>query len=82
MSQTTTDIKDELKKGLDHLQTLRDEVKVRLHLAGMEAKAEWNKLEPHLFEVEQAAKEVNESSHRAVTEAIAKLKKLRESFTT
>ena len=80
MSQTTTDIKDELKKGLDHLQTLRDEVKVRLHLAGMEVKAEWNKLEPHLFEVEQAAKEVNESSHRAVSEAIAKLKKLRESL--
>jgi hypothetical protein len=80
MSQTTTDLKDDLKKGLDHLRTLRDEVRVKLHLAGMDAKAEWNKLEPHLFEVEQAAKEVSESSHRAVTEAVAKLKKLRESL--
>jgi hypothetical protein len=80
MSQTTTDLKDELKKGLDHLQTLRDEVRVRLHLAGLEVKDEWNKLEPHLFEVEQAAKEVSESSRRAVSEAVVRLKKLRESL--
>jgi hypothetical protein len=74
------DLKAELKKGLDHLQTLRDEVRVRLHLAGLEAKDEWNKLEPHLFEVEQAAKEASESSHRALTDAVARLKKLRESL--
>jgi hypothetical protein len=80
MSQTTTDLKDELKKGLEHLQTLRDEVRVRLHLAGLEVKDEWNKLEPHLFEVEQAAKEVSESSRRAVSEAVVRLKKLRESL--
>ena len=30
------DIKDEIKKGLDHLRTLRDEVLVKVHLAGME----------------------------------------------
>jgi hypothetical protein len=74
------DLKDELKKGLDHLQTLRDEVRVRLHLAGLDAKNEWNKLEPHLFEVEQAAKEASEASRRALTDAVARLKKLRESL--
>ncbi|HEX3772717.1 MAG TPA: hypothetical protein VHV30_17680 [Polyangiaceae bacterium] len=79
MSQTDA-IKDELKKGLDSLKTLRDEVRVRLHLAGLDAKTEWNKLEPHLFEVEQAAKEVSASSQRAVSEAVARLKKLRESL--
>jgi hypothetical protein len=79
MSQTDA-IKDELKKGLDSLKTLRDEVRVRLHLAGLDAKTELNKLEPHLFEVEQAAKEVSEASHRAVSEAVARLKKLRESL--
>jgi hypothetical protein len=74
------DLKDELKKGLEHLATLRDEVRVRLHLAGLEVKDEWNKLEPHLFDVEQAAKEASESSHRALTDAVARLKKLRESL--
>ena len=29
------DLKSELKKGVDLLKTLRDEVKVKLHLAGM-----------------------------------------------
>jgi hypothetical protein len=81
MSQTTTDLKNELTKGLTYLQTLRDEVRVRLHLAGMEAKAEWNTLEPHLFEVEQAAKQATESSHHALIAAVARLKKLRESLT-
>jgi hypothetical protein len=76
MNQTTNraaaELKDEVKKGLEHLRTLRDEVRVRLHLAGMEAKQEWNKLEPHLLDVEQAAREV--------AEAVESLKKLRQSL--
>lgn len=84
MNQTTNraaaELKDEVKKGLEHLRTLRDEVRVRLHLAGMEAKQEWNKLEPHLLDVEQAAREASEASRRAVAEAIESLKKLRQSL--
>jgi hypothetical protein len=84
MSQTTnrtaTELKEEIQKGLDHLRTLRDEVRVRLHLAGMEAKGEWNRLEPHLFEVEQKAHEASDVSRRAVAEAVEKLKKLRDSL--
>ncbi len=57
----TTELKDELQKGLEHLKSLRDEVRVRLHLAGMDAKDEWNKLEPHLFDVEQKLKKIRES---------------------
>jgi hypothetical protein len=84
MNQTTNraaaELKDEVKKGLEHLRTLRDEVRVRLHLAGMEAKQEWNKLEPHLLDVEQAAREASEASRRAVAEAVESLKKLRQSL--
>ena len=81
MTQTTAaELKDEVKKGLDQLKTLRDEVRVRLHLAGMEVKDEWNKLEPHLFDVEQSAKEATEASRRAIVEAVDRLKKLRESL--
>jgi hypothetical protein len=74
------DLKDELKKGLDHLQTLRDEVRVRLHLAGLDAKQEWDKLEPHLLDVERAAHEASEASRHAVTDAVERLKKLRSSL--
>ncbi len=80
MNRSAAELKDEVKKGLEHLKTLRDEVRVRLHLAGMEAKDEWNKLEPHLFDVEQSAREATEASRRAIVEAVERLKKLRESL--
>ena len=79
-NRTATELKDEIKKGLDSLQALRDEVRVKLHLAGMEVKAEWNKLEPHIFDVEQKAHEASDASRHAVAEAVEKLKKLRDSF--
>jgi hypothetical protein len=79
-NRTAAELKEELKKGLEHLRTLRDEVRVRLHLAGMDARDEWNKLEPHLFDVEQAAHEATEASRRAVAEAVERLKKLRQSL--
>jgi hypothetical protein len=84
MHQTTNrsaaELKDDMKRGLEHLQALRDEVRVRLHLAGMQARDEWNKLEPHLLEVEHAAREVSEASRRAVAEAVESLKKIRDSL--
>jgi hypothetical protein len=79
-NRTAAELKEEVKKGLEHLRTLRDEVRVRLHLAGMEARAEWNKLEPHLHDVEHAAREASEASRRAVSEAVHSLKKLRDSL--
>jgi hypothetical protein len=80
MSQTTDDLKDDLKKGLSVLQTLRDEVRVKLHLAGMNAKDQWKSLEPHLAEIEQAAGDISESSRAAVTDAVNKLKTFRDTL--
>ena len=79
-SDVRADVKEELKKGLERLQTLRDEVRVRLHLGGLDAKEEWNKLEPHLLDVERAAHEATEASRRAVNDAVERLKKLRSSL--
>ena len=50
MNETKTELKEELKKSVAALRTLRDEVRVKIHLAGLDAKTEWNKLEPHLLE--------------------------------
>jgi hypothetical protein len=79
-SDVRGDLKEELKKGLEHLQTLRDEIRVRLHLGTLDAKEEWNKLEPHLLDVERAAHEATEASRRTVSEALERLKKLRSSL--
>jgi hypothetical protein len=80
MSPTTNELKEELKKNLTRLQTLRDEVRVRLHLAGLELKEQWNKFEPSLEEVEKKATELSEASRAALADAVQRLEKFRASL--
>jgi predicted nucleic acid-binding Zn-ribbon protein len=80
MSDTANDLKTALKKGLSQLQTLRDEVRVKLHLANMDLKDQWNKLEPHLADVEKKAADATEASRSLINEAVKKLEKFRSSL--
>lgn len=67
-------IKEDLDRNLERLQTLRDEVKLKLHLASLDAKTEWDeRLAPKVLEVEQAAKNITESSRSAAKELVAKM---------
>ena len=74
------DLKSEMKKGVDLLKTLRDEVKVKLHLAGMDVKDQWARLEPELSKVERAAEQATESSKKLMDDALKRLKSIRESL--
>ena len=80
MSDTANELKSELKKSLSRLQALRDEVRVRLHLANMELKDQWNKLEPHLADVEKKAADATEASRTLLHEALKSLEKFRASL--
>jgi hypothetical protein len=80
MGDTTNELKTELKKSLSDLQRLRDEVRVRLHLASMELKDQWNKLEPYLADVEQKASEATEASRTLLSEAKKRLEQFRASL--
>jgi hypothetical protein len=40
---------------IDTLRRMADEIRVKIHLAGMEAKDAWNELEPKLRGLEQRA---------------------------
>ncbi len=65
VSQTTQELKIELHKSLALLSTLRDEVRVTLHLAGMDAKDKWAKLEPEPRESRtRRARRIGCFSHR------------------
>lgn len=80
----THQIKEEVDKSISKLQTLRDEVKVQLHLASLDAKKEWDeKLAPKVLEVETSAKNITESTHSAAKQLVARLEEflvhLRES---
>ena len=81
MSEANIPLKNQLKKSLEQLETLRDEVRVRVHLAGMELKDEWTKLEPRLIDAERRAmSDISEASRHALSEVIEKLEKLRASM--
>ena len=80
MKQTTTELKEEIQKSLGLMRTLRDEVRVKLHLAGMDVKDEWNALEPHVAEVERAASELSKATRTAVDGAVKRLSKIRASL--
>jgi hypothetical protein len=41
-------VKERLEQTLDELRTLRDEIRLDLHLGGMDLRDEWEKLEKRL----------------------------------
>jgi hypothetical protein len=78
MNQSTKALKAELEKSAALLRTLRDEVRVQMHLSGMEARDAWHELEPSLeAALERAAKDVSDGSHAALAELTEAHRKLR-----
>ncbi|MEZ4381160.1 MAG: hypothetical protein R3A79_07415 [Nannocystaceae bacterium] len=73
MTDKTDSIRDIFGKGLADLRTMRDELKVKLHLAGMDAKEAWKELEPRLEAVEKQASEITEATANATVEAAQKM---------
>ena len=60
-----------LDAQLDELTQMKDEIRVKLHLAGMDAKDAWRDLEPKLDKLEHDAAEEGENIADA-TLALAK----------
>jgi lipid II:glycine glycyltransferase (peptidoglycan interpeptide bridge formation enzyme) len=73
MTDKTDSIRDLFGKGLADLRTMRDEMKVKLHLAGMDAKEAWKELEPRLEAAEKQASEITEATATATVEAAQKM---------
>jgi hypothetical protein len=72
----TSNIKAEVEKNITKLAGLRDEVKVRLHLASLDAKQEWDdKIAPRVLDAEAAAKNLTDASLGKVEDAIDKVQK-------
>lgn len=66
--QKTGDLRQDLKAFQQDVRALRDEVRLKLHLAGMDLKQEWENLEPQIDKAINSAANVS-------SEAIADLKK-------
>jgi hypothetical protein len=78
MTEKAPEPEVELAKDLDRMHTLRDEVRVRLHLASMDAKDEWRKLERQLAGVEKSAGVVTQTSRELVNKALERLVAFRQ----
>jgi len=81
MSQLSDDLRQQLHKSLEELKTLRDDIRVRLHLAGMDAKTRWNNdLEPLFVEAEQHVKEAGEAARKKLSEVLEQFKSFSSSL--
>lgn len=57
-----SELRDQLETEVDQLRTLRDELNVQLHLAGQEAREQWDRLERGWSHVESKAKQIGDVS--------------------
>jgi hypothetical protein len=64
-----------LDDALDDLQRIADEVRLKLHLARMEARDEWRRLEPEIADFERRVERAAEKSGDELVEAARRLKK-------
>ena len=71
MTGETKTTKNAFETGLDELRTLRDEVRLKLHLAGKDAKSQWETtFEPRIEKIEQQVRSATDNTVDAIRDAI------------
>jgi hypothetical protein len=68
-------IREEYKLAKGEFTTLRDEIRVNLHLAGLDAKDKLNELEDRF---EQLAQKMDHTTEKALAEIVEAARKLRD----
>lgn len=76
--EKTAERRRDLKAFQSDVRALRDEVRLKIHLAGMDLKQEWEKFEPQLDRVINSAAQV---SNEAVAEVKRRLNEFRKRLT-
>lgn len=74
-SQNKDAARKELQATLGELETLRDEIRVRLHLAGMDIKKAWGDLDPEYLRLRDAARDVRDEAVVALRDALVEVRK-------
>ena len=73
MEPTTDGLRREMALLLEQLKTTRDELRVKMHLGGMEAKDAWRDLQPELDQALEAAKRVSAESVARVSKVLQRM---------
>jgi hypothetical protein len=75
MGTKKTNAQKSLENVVTEIEALGEEIRLKLHLAGMEANTLWTeKLEPRLFEARVHAREAKDASIAAVEETLEAFK--------
>jgi hypothetical protein len=72
------DIEERASKRIQELKTLRDEIRVDLHLAGMDLKQEWHQLERKLPDPERAFEQLKGVTAEAADRLSGELRRFRD----
>ena len=70
------DIKTEIEKTKDALQQQRDEIRVQIHLAKLEAKEEWETTERQFHTLENKIRDITLDASEASKDVLASAKQL------
>lgn len=74
-TRTQETLERTMEEAAEELEGLAEEIRLKIHLAGMDANTLWNeKLEPKLFEARVHAREAKEASRAAVEDTIKALR--------
>lgn len=72
------EMKEALRDNLVTLRQLRDEIRLHVHLATMEARDQWGKLEPRFYEAQRLAEKRTEKSRKAIEEIVQSFRLMRD----
>lgn len=81
MADSREDLRRQLDEALETAKRLRDEIRVNLHLAGMDARDKWNELEPKVMqEAERIAREATDNARSTLDGIVQRLREFRETL--
>jgi uncharacterized coiled-coil DUF342 family protein len=70
MNEGKETLRTRINEGLGELRAMRDEIRIKLHLAGMDAKDAWAKIEPRIDKLEAQARDLRDDMVERLEHAV------------
>lgn len=77
MGQATSNLKTDIESTRKQLKELRDEIKVKMHLAGMDVKDAWNEMSE---EAEKLSSEISHDTKEALEKVVKRFRAFSDSL--
>ena len=79
MSTEKTPVRKQIESSLETLTSLKDEIRLQVHLAGMDAKQNWEDvLLPQIEEANTLAEDATAISQKAIEDIVHRVKTFRD----